>query len=212
MINGILAKFGAFFIQDRGSRLTVSVHNCLSVLLLSSVGVTALVWGIKELKWLQTTELKIYDQMLRSRPQEPLDARILLVTITEADLTREQWPLSDQTINKLLQKLASYHPRVIGLNIYRHPQQNLAANLQNQMIGTCLLSNIGRLEVPPPTNLPLYNIGFDDVVTDNSTDQAIRRGLIFSNSTDTDSQCQTQFSFAGLLAISYLEKQGITYN
>jgi CHASE2 domain-containing sensor protein len=83
---------------------------------------------------------------------------------------------------------------------------------QNQIIGTCLLSNIGRLEVPLPPDFTLENVGFDDVVTDNSTDQAIRRGLLFSNSTDKDSQCKTQFSFAALLAINYLEKQGITYN
>jgi CHASE2 domain-containing sensor protein len=75
-----------------------------------------------------------------------------------------------------------------------------------------LLSNIGRLGVPLPRDFPLDNIGFDDVVTDKSTDQAIRRGLLFSNSTDKDSQCKTQFSFAALLAINYLEKQGITYN
>ncbi|WP_413171060.1 CHASE2 domain-containing protein [Anabaena azotica] len=212
MINGLFAKFGAFFLQDRGSRLTFSFHNCLSILLLSSVGATALVWGIKELKWLEASELRIYDQMLLSRPQEPVDARILLVTITQEDLTREKWPLSDQTINKLVQKLASYHPRVIGLNVYSHQQQNLAANLQNQIIGTCLLSNIGRLEVPPSSDFPLENIGFDDVVTDNYTDQAIRRGLLFSDSTDKDSQCKTQFSFAALLAINYLEKQGISYN
>lgn len=212
MINGLFAKFGAFFLQDRGSRLTFSFHNCLSILLLSSVGATALVWGIKELKWLEASELRIYDQMLRSRPQEAMDARILLVTITQEDLTREKWPLSDQTINKLVQKIVSYHPRVIGLNIYGHQQQNLAANLQDQIVGTCLLSNIGRLEVPPSSDFPLENIGFDDVVTDNSTDQAIRRGLLFSNSTDKDSQCKTQFSFAALLAINYLEKQGISYN
>jgi CHASE2 domain-containing sensor protein len=100
------------------------------------MGATALVWGIKELKWLQPSELRIYDQMLGSRPQEAMDARILLVSITQEDLMREQWPLSDQTINKLVQKLASYQPRVIGLNNYGHQQQNLAANLQNQIIGT----------------------------------------------------------------------------
>ncbi|MEO3704483.1 CHASE2 domain-containing protein [Trichormus azollae HNT15244] len=103
-----------------------------------------------------------------------MDARILLVSITQEDLMREQWPLSDQTINKLVQKLASYQPRVIGLNIYGHQQQNLAPNLQNQIIGTCLLSNIGRLEVPLPPDFTLENVGFDDVVTENSTDQAIR--------------------------------------
>jgi CHASE2 domain-containing sensor protein len=52
------------------------------------MGATALVWGIKELKWLQPSELRIYDQMLGSRPQEAMDARILLVSITQEDLMR----------------------------------------------------------------------------------------------------------------------------
>ncbi|MBD2295280.1 CHASE2 domain-containing protein [Anabaena sphaerica FACHB-251] len=214
MINGLLAKFRAVLIQDKGSRLTFRFPNFLSIILLSSVGVTALVWGVRELKWLQAGELSIYDRMLRSRPQEPLDGRILLVTITQEDLTREKWPLSDQTINKLLEKLESYQPRVIGLNIYRQGQKNLAANLHKQdlMIGTCLLSNIARTEIPPPPNLPIDNIGFDDVVSDNATDQILRRTLLFTDVTNTDNKCQTRFSLAFLLAMSYLEKQGIEYN
>ena len=49
--------------------------------------------GVRELKWLQPWELKAYDQMLRSRPVEPPDHRILLVEITQEDLAQEQWPL-----------------------------------------------------------------------------------------------------------------------
>ncbi len=214
MINEILVKIRAVLIQDKGSHLTFSVPNFLSIILFSSLVVTSLIWVISELKWLQNSELSIYDQMLRSRPPEPPDNRILLVTITQEDLNREKWPLSDQTINKLLKKLESYQPRVIGLNIYRHEQKNLAANLkkQNQIIATCLLSNIDRSEVAPPANFPIDNIGFDDVVTDNAVDQVIRRGLLFVDYTTEDHQCKTRFSFAALLAIIYLEKQGIEYS
>ncbi|TAE61315.1 MAG: CHASE2 domain-containing protein [Nostocales cyanobacterium] len=211
MITRILAKIRAVLIKDKSSHLTVRVDNLLSIILASSVGVTAGIWGIGELKWLQLGELGIYDQMLRSRPLEPIDHRILLVTITQNDLNREPWPLSDQTINKLLAKLQSHQPRVIGLNIYRYQQKNLAANLSHKdhVIATCLLSNIGRLEVDPPVNFPMENIGFDDVVTDNAIDQVIRRGLLFSDLTNQDVKCQTQISFATLLAINYLDKQGI---
>jgi CHASE2 domain-containing sensor protein/tRNA A-37 threonylcarbamoyl transferase component Bud32 len=213
MINGLLARFRAALIQDKSSPLTFRVNNLLLVILLSSVGVTTLVRGASELKWLQFGELNIYDRMLRSRPQEPTDNRILLVAITQEDLETEKWPLSDQTINNLLAKLEYYKPRVIGLNIYRHQQQNLAATLPNpdHIIGTCLLSDIGRSEVDPPPNFPIDNIGFDDVVTDNDVDQVIRRALLFSESNDQDNKCQTKLGFGALLAISYLEKQGIKY-
>ncbi|NET71795.1 MAG: CHASE2 domain-containing protein [Sphaerospermopsis sp. SIO1G2] len=211
MITRLLAKIRAVFIQDKSSHLAYRVQNLLSIMLISSVGVTAGIWGIGELKWLQLGELSIYDQMLRSRPREPIDHRILLVTITQDDLDKETWPLSDQTMNKLLQKIQSYQPRIIGLNIYRHQQKNLAANLnqKDHIIGTCLLSNIGRSEVDPPENFPMENIGFNDIVTDNAVDQVIRRGLLFSDLTNQDIRCQTQLSFGTLLAINYLEKQGI---
>ncbi|MBD2419368.1 CHASE2 domain-containing protein [Anabaena cylindrica FACHB-243] len=221
MINGILARFRAVFVTDQVSRPVFTSYNWLSIILLTSVGVTVSVWGMRGLKWLQAGELSIYDQMLRDTSQsqksplpEPLERRILLVTITQEDLTREKWPLSDQTINKLLEKLESYQPRVIGLNIYRNEQTNLGTDLQKQdnIIGTCLLSNLGRSEIPPPPHFPIENIGFDDVVTDNFNDQVIRRSLLFTESTNTDYKCQTQFSFPALLAIKYLEKEGITYN
>ncbi|BAZ33336.1 serine/threonine protein kinase with Chase2 sensor [Cylindrospermum sp. NIES-4074] len=214
MINGLLAKFRNVLVKDQGSRETAPGNNWLQIILVASVGVTAMVWGGRELKWLQPWELRIYDQMLRSRPVEALDGRILLVTITQEDLEREKWPLSEGTINRLLAKIESYQPRVIGLNLYQPEQANLAANLQNKdnIISTCLYSNMGRAEVPPPPNFPIDNVGFNDVITDNENDQVLRRSLLFANSTHTNKKCTAQFSFAALLAISYLDKQGIKYN
>ncbi|BAZ91243.1 serine/threonine protein kinase with Chase2 sensor [Raphidiopsis curvata NIES-932] len=190
-----------------------SKHNLFSLILSTSMGVTGVIWGMGEMKWFQSMELAIYDRMLRLRSREPMDQRLFLVTITEEDIKREKWPLSDQTVNQLLKKLASYQPRVVGLNIYRPQQKDLKNNLASstQVIATCLLSNIGRSEVPPPGNIPTDNIGFDDVVSDNQVDQVIRRGLLFAEPTEKDEKCQTEFSFGTLLAITYLELQGIGY-
>ncbi|QSJ17314.1 CHASE2 domain-containing protein [Nostoc sp. UHCC 0702] len=209
MINGILEKLRGALTIDLGYRDTSGNKNWLPIILVTSLGVTALVWGIRELKWLQSWELKAYDQMLRSRPVEPPDPRLLLVTITEEDIAREKWPLSDTKINQLLAKLESYQPRVIGLNIYRPEQTNFAAGLKNpnNIIGTCLLSSMGRSEIPPPPNFSQDNIGYADLIPDNQEDQIVRRSLLFSES--TDSKCTTKFSFAALLAITYLEKQGL---
>ncbi|RCJ30567.1 serine/threonine protein kinase [Nostoc minutum NIES-26] len=208
MINGILARLRAALAKDKSSGDTFANKNWLPILV-TSLGVTALVWGIRELKWLQSWELKAYDRMLRSRPAEPPDPRILLVTITEEDVAQQKWPLSDTTINQLLAKLESYKPRVIGLNIYRPDQKNLAAGLmhQDKIVGTCLLSSMGRSEIPPPPNFPVDNTGFSDLIPDNQEDQIVRRSLLFAHS--TDSKCTTTYSFAALLAINYLEKQGL---
>ncbi|WP_318780295.1 CHASE2 domain-containing protein [Atlanticothrix silvestris] len=178
-------------------------------LVLISVVVTLLTLAMRQLGVLQAWELKAYDQMLRSRPVEPLDPRILLVTITEEDLAREKWPLSDTIINQLLLKLESYQPRVIGLNLYRPEQKNLATGLKNQnnIISTCLLSSAGRSEIPPPPNFNQGNIGYSDLIPDSQVDQIVRRALLFAHS--TDNKCTTSFSFAALTAVSYLEKQGL---
>ncbi|MBH8565377.1 CHASE2 domain-containing protein [Nostoc sp. CENA67] len=209
MINGILEKLRGALTKDKAYRATSGNKNWLPIILVTSLGVTASVWGVRELKWLQSWELKVYDQMLRSRPVEPPDPRILLVTITEEDIAREKWPLSDTKINQLLAKLESYQPRVIGLNIYRPEQKNSAAGLKNpnNIIGTCSYSSMDRAEIPPPPNLSPENIGYADLIPDNQEDQIVRRSLLFSES--TDKKCTTKFSFAALLAITYLEKQGL---
>ncbi|MDB9316993.1 CHASE2 domain-containing protein [Nodularia spumigena] len=210
MISGILKKLRAAFAKDKTYRDTFSQKPWLQLILVTSLGVTALVWGVRELKWLQPWELKAYDQMLRSRPVEPPDHRILLVEITQEDLAQEQWPLSDAKINQMLLKLESYQPSIIGLHFNRANQQNLAVNLQSQenIISTCLFSSINRQEIPPPLNFAEDNLGFKDLIPDYESDQIIRRSLLFAHS--EDSKCTTSFSFAARLAVNYLGKLGFS--
>jgi CHASE2 domain-containing sensor protein/predicted Ser/Thr protein kinase len=211
VISGLLEKLRVPFVKDRDSRETSFSNSWLQIILVTSVGVTALIWGVRELKWLQPWELRVYDQMLRSRPVQPPDQRILLVKITDEDLQREKWHLSDTKINLLLKKIESYQPRIVGLYLFRPEQKNLAANNKNQdnIISTCLFSSVGRYEIPPPPNFPIDDVGFSDVVADNENDQILRRSLLFAQS--SDKKCTTPVAFGALVAINYLEKQGIEY-
>ncbi|MBE9198865.1 MULTISPECIES: CHASE2 domain-containing serine/threonine-protein kinase [unclassified Nodularia (in: cyanobacteria)] len=212
MINGILKQLRSAFAKDQNYRDPTADYNWLKVILVTSLGVTALVWGVRELKWLQSWELTAYDQMLRSRPAEPPDQRILLVEITQEDLAQEQWPLSDAKINQLLLKLESHQPSIIGIHFNRANQANLAENLETQdnIISTCLFSSIDRPEIPPPPNFLEDNLGFKDLIPDYESDQIIRRSLLFAHS--QDSKCTTPFSFAARLAVNYLEKLGFSIN
>jgi CHASE2 domain-containing sensor protein len=212
VISGLLEKLRVPFVKVQDSRETSKSKSWLQIIFVTSIGVTALIWGVRELKWLQPWELRVYDQMLRSRPSEAPDRRIVLVKITDKDLKREKWPLSDRTINQLLKKIESYQPRIVGLYLFRPEDNNLAANFQNQdnIVTTCLFSSLGRDEIPPPPNVPIDNVGFSDVVADNENDQSLRRILLFAN--PTDKKCTTQFAFGALIAINYLEKQGIAYD
>lgn len=210
VISGLLKKLRIPFVKVQDSRET-SKSKWLQITFFTSVGVTAFIWGIREPGWLQPWELRVYDQMLRSRPIQAPDRRILLVKITEEDLKREKWTLSDRTINQLLKKIESYQPRIVGLYLFQPKHNNFADNLQNKdnIISTCLFSSLGRDEIPPPPNVPIDNVGFSDVVADNENDQILRRSLLFANS--TDKTCTTSFAFGALIAINYLEKQGIEY-
>ncbi|MEH1783499.1 MAG: CHASE2 domain-containing serine/threonine-protein kinase [Nostoc sp.] len=211
MISGLLKKLRVPLVKVQDSRETSKSKSWLQIIFVTSVGVTALIWGVRQLKWLQPWELRVYDQILRSRPAEAPDRRILLVKITDEDLKREKWTLSHRTINQLLKKIESYQPRIVGLYIFQPEDNNLAANFPNQdnIISTCLFSSLGRDEIPPPPNVAIDNVGFSDVVADNENDQIIRRTLLFANS--TDKKCTTSFAFGALIAINYLEKQGIEY-
>ncbi|AKG24427.1 serine/threonine protein kinase [Calothrix sp. 336/3] len=183
----------------------------LRTLIVTSLSVSTLIIGIRQMQWLQSWELSVYDQMLRLMPPEVPDSRILLVTVTEADLAANNQSLSDEKINQLLIKLQSYQPRVIGLGIDRSLQKNFAQGLQKKdnIIATCTFSSMESPEIPPPRNIPIEQVGYTDLLPDN--DGILRRSLLFATS-DKDKQCTTQLSFAALLAMSYLQKENIEAN
>ncbi|NJR16026.1 MAG: CHASE2 domain-containing protein [Calothrix sp. CSU_2_0] len=180
----------------------------LLLLLFTSVGVTALITGMRHLQWLQPLELAAYDYMVRSRAATTPDNRLLLVKVTEDDIQREGYPLPDATVNKLLVKLESYKPRVIGLNIYRPQQTNFGDGVKNKsdIIGVCKFSSVKSSEIPPPPKFIIDNIGFNDLTPDDS-DRVVRRALLFADS--SDKKCNPYYSFASLLALTYLQKENI---
>jgi CHASE2 domain-containing sensor protein/tRNA A-37 threonylcarbamoyl transferase component Bud32 len=211
-MSGILQKLYANLVTNRGTSepLYGDRKSWLIAILVASLGVSAVTLGVRELKWLQSWELNAYDQMLRLRPPEKPDPRIILVTASDADLEITKLPIPDQTINQLLKKIESFQPRVIGLNIYRPEQKDFAAGMKHPywLIGLCKMSSVGSLAIASPPKFPTTNVGFSDAITDE--DGVLRRALLFA--TSKDKKCSNDFSFASLLAIEYLKKQGIDYN
>jgi CHASE2 domain-containing sensor protein len=150
-------------------------------------------------------ELRAYDWMLRSRPEHPLDPRILLVTVTEADLQQLNTSTpSDRTVAQVIQKLQQYQPRVIGMDFYRDlPQGEGKSELHRQLQATnvTMIYRIGDQHsdrILPPAGIPAEQLGFNDLPVDH--DGVMRRALLFANQ-DT--------SFAMQTAFIYLEKQQI---
>jgi len=180
----------------------------LQVIGLTSLTVTGLVIGAKQLGWLQPLELKAFDRMVRLQADQPQDDRLLIVGITEADIQAIARPTpTDAMLAEAIRILQQQEPRVIGLDLHRDvPQEPGNAELQEQLQSPRLfvITKLGEATdaVPPPPNVPPERIGFNDIPIDE--DGIVRRSLLFAST-----QEDTFFSFALRLALFYLEQEGI---
>ncbi|MDZ8238273.1 MAG: CHASE2 domain-containing protein [Nostoc sp. ChiQUE01a] len=181
---------------------------------LASVCVSALIVGIRSLGMLQQWELRAFDNLMQLRPQEKPDPRLLLVTITEADVqsqpptARAAASLSDSALDQLLTKLIQAKARVIGLDLYRdrsiaktYPKLAQQMQQSDRFFAICHYGNPG---VPPPTEVPGDRQGFNNVVRD--PDDVVRRQLLAVSS---PSPCQNKYSLNFQLAERYLKDEGI---
>jgi CHASE2 domain-containing sensor protein len=188
----------------------------LQFALIVSVVMTILVMGVRQLGMLQAWELQAYDQLLRLRPDEGLDLRLLVVEATEEDINRYGFPLPDATLAQVVEKLEPHQPRVIGLDIFRDRpigdgHAALASQLQHndQLIALCSAkeaSNPNKPGIKPPPKLPKDRMGFSDVVVD--PDGILRRHLLFMQPYHTD-PCTIDHSFSVRVALHYLAAEGI---
>jgi CHASE2 domain-containing sensor protein len=204
-----------------GDRSSWSRKHRLQTALLTSVVVTALVMGVRQLGVLERWELQAFDQLTRLRPAEQPDPRLLLVTVTEQDIQsqdpqeRRGSSLSDHALSQLLEKLTIHNPRVIGLDIYRdfpiNPNyETLKQHLQQneQFIGVCGVGDT--VEQPgtrPPPGIPNERLGFTDFPNDDP-DGIVRRQLL-GMTHNPKSFCTTDTSFSLRIAQHYLATQDI---
>jgi CHASE2 domain-containing sensor protein len=189
----------------------------LLFVLVASLVMTGLVMGSRWHGHLQSWELQAYDFLMRQRPIEKPDSRLLVVRATEEDLFRlNESTLSDQTVLEVLEKLKSYQPLAIGLDIARHkPQGNAHQALINHLktekniFNICIWANPNNpsvSEIPPPPGIASNNVRFANVLLDQ--DGVTRRHLILSNPPN-DSGCKATFSLSAELAMTYFEKENI---
>lgn len=162
---------------------------------------------------LQVLEWDALDTLLRLRPAEPLDERIVIIGIHEADIRDiGTYPIPDRDLAILIQQLKTYQPTVISLDLVRDlPVQPGHAELVNVFRETKNLIAIEKalpdranFTVNPPPNLPPEQIGFADLILD--PDGYVRRSLI---STPTF-QGNYKFSLSIRLAETYLKTRGFS--
>ncbi|MEL6460001.1 MAG: CHASE2 domain-containing protein [Cyanobacteria bacterium J06621_15] len=201
---------------DTPNYVQLSLRSIIPVILSTSLAVSTAIMGCRSVGVLENWELAAFDSMMRSRPDEGKDNRILIVEITESDVQKQNAEergaasISDSILRDLVNKLEKHNPRVIGLSIYRDsPVKSKYAQLAGWMrtsskfIGVCQVSegesNPG---VPPPNQVSPESLGFTDVVEDS--DGVLRRHLLAMTPAEP---CDTDKSFSFQLAERYLAQE-----
>ena len=198
-----------------GKRLLKQVptvpFGCRSIVI-ASFAATTLVTGVKSIGVLQRFELWNFDYLSRLKPSSGPDPRITIVGITEDDLQKYGWPLSDQVVAIALEQIQQHQPRVIGLDLYRHTPKDpgrdaLKAQLSAQNL--IAITNVGDhpiTETPPPLpNMPWERIGFNDIAID--PDGVVRRSLLF-----VDFPGKAYYAFSLRVALAYLAPRSIRFS
>jgi len=181
-----------------------------------AVGVAGLVIVLRGFGVFQLFELTAYDQLFQRRSPERQDNRIVLISIDEIDLQRlgtgTGGILSDQRLAEVLTRIKTYHPRAIGLDIYRDlpvaPGSELLKEIfQNtpQLVGIETLSDSDFAGVKAsPVLKAKQQVGFNNVVID--LDGLVRRNTLFIKPRGQP----VHRSFALTLVLKYLEADHIT--
>jgi adenylate cyclase len=173
--------------------------------------VAAAVVIVRTLGLLQPLELLTFDQLTVGWAGQESNRRVVLVGATESDFRRWGWPLSDGVLADLLERLASQHPRVMALDIYRDRpispgSERLAAVLAQhpEIIWAFKMSKPNDPGVPPPQML----VGTGRaVISDTPVDPGniVRRALLYAD------DGKNNYLTVGLAtALHYLAAEGIT--
>ncbi|NJN62853.1 MAG: CHASE2 domain-containing protein [Coleofasciculaceae cyanobacterium RL_1_1] len=185
--------------------------------IISTIPIIAMsICALQPLGLLRDVDWSVNDTLLRMRPQAPVDESIVIVYADEPDVVDLSWPLSDQVLADLLQRIDAAKPIAVGLDIFRDIPVGNPADFQklHQFMGAMeslygidrLATNQSKIVAPPPILEAENRVGFANLPMD--ADLRIRR-LMLSWKAAGDEEFRS--SLALLLAERYLAKRyGIT--
>jgi adenylate cyclase len=161
---------------------------------------------------LEPLDLIAYDTGVRVRAaHESVEDRVTVVNITETDITRFGWPISDGILAEMLEKLSQAKPRTVGIDIYRDQpvapgtdQLKALMGEQPNLVWGYLFEATGGYYIRPPEGMQSAGRkGFVDVPAD--PDGVVRRAILFMH----DKRDQLHTSLPTNLAFRYLDAMGI---
>lgn len=154
---------------------------------LLGVAATGSVLLLRGFGFLQVWELHTFDWMMNHRLPEPPDDRIVIIGVTESDITRaDTAAVSDNFIADLLEKISAQSPTVIGLDFFRNvPHDDGYARLQTLFEETPNIIGIEKVIddealAAVSGNSVLFKddrVAASDLIVD--VDGRVRRGFLF---------------------------------
>ena len=184
---------------------------------LATLTLAAAILGLRWLGLLQGIEVWAYDTLMKLRPLETPDPRLVVVTVDEPAIQAQTSPerrgsLADETLQQTLAILADYEARFVGIDVYRdfpaRTTELATALAQPNMIGICksLDPIVDETGIGQPPEMAVNQVGFSDFTEER--DGILRRQLLFLTP-DPVSPCTAPYGFAALIAINYLGTEGI---
>ena len=180
-------------------------------LLFLTIFLTTIVLGLRRVGALQGLELLAYDWMVNLHSQDRVDPRLLVVEITDRDIEQQKsFPITDNVIAQVLNKLQQHQPKVIGFDLYRevaYPPgtKALRAELQRDNVVVIQLIGSGDNTLSAPPGVAPEQIGFNDIVIDVE-DDVLRRNLMYVQYQAED-RVREMYSFALRVSLKYFDEQ-----
>lgn len=176
---------------------------------LGAVAASVVVLGARS-GLLQDIELLAYDRMGAAIFRDlGEDKRVTLVTLDEPALGKLGWPLTDEQVATVIERVLAAEPRAVGLDLYRdRPRppgtEQLYAQLgaKPNVILAMFVGGDATHRVPPPDGFPDERVGAADVPVD--PDGVVRRGLLFR-----DDGSNTMTSLSLRTATAFLARESI---
>jgi adenylate cyclase len=161
--------------------------------------------------WLQPVELVVYDTLRAAWASQETNSRFLLVSVTESDIRQlqDRWPVRDDDLAELLNRIAGWKPRVIAVDIYRDfprppGSEQLAQTLARypNILWGFTLGDADHQIIPPPQLAGSDRAVLADIIADPG--RIVRRGLLYAD------DGKDQYIGMGMaLALGYLAPAGI---
>ncbi|MBV9552337.1 MAG: adenylate/guanylate cyclase domain-containing protein [Alphaproteobacteria bacterium] len=192
------------------TRMGRAIGGDVAKALLAATLVAAAVVLLYIFAWLQPVGFAAYDALRVAWSGTAPPAPITLIGANEGDIARWGWPLRDEDLANLLDRMLEWHPRTIGVDIYRDRpvppgSERLAALLaaHPEILWSFKLPEGGQPAIAAPAAVQ----GTDRAVLADTlvdSDGIVRRGLLFADDGQTN--------YAGMgaaLAFAYLARDGI---